>query len=755
MGGPGSARQHDVPGRRPRAAARALAARLAGVLGLLVPLGGPAAADPAPPRLSLERVVADGYLAPLLSSLAWRPGRLELAHVGKDDRIVLQDALTGTERTVVAPSRLDAGGAVADRKGLVRGIGRAGPPAYLWSDAGDALFVPRRGALLRVDAETGSVERVVEAGSPISDLRVAPDGRAVAFARDFDLWVATRGEDRTWEAARRTTGGSDDLRNAGLDWLYPEELGCETGIWWSPDSARVAFLRLDETGVRRHPIPDFLDRPRAPERQPYPLPGGKNPAPSVGVVGARGDGLVRLDLGPDAEYVPWAAWVDEQHLVVATVDRAQRRLTLRLCSADDGSSLVLARESEPDAWIDPPEPPLVLRERRALVWRRPRAGWWTAVLVPLDGAKPAEGRALTKPGVDVERLVSVDEAKGVLWYAAAGDAPGSRALHRVGLDGGGAARVGPASGWHRADFDSSHALYVDAHSSLSRAPRQTLRSADGAEVRTLADAKTDALRALSLPPASIGEILRPDGVVLRTLLRRPAHASEAAPVPAVVFVYGGPGARSVRDAWEGLFHSVLVEDGFAVLTVDNRGSSGCGRAFETQVCRRLGRLELEDQVLGAEHLRSLPWVDATRLGIWGWSYGGTMACLALTRAPGVFRAGVAVAPVTDWRLYDSIYTERYLGTPDENEEGYREGSPLPHAARLEGALLLCHGLSDDNVHFDHSARFAEALLQAKKPFDWMPYPGRGHGIEGDAARLDLYRRVREHFRRHLRPESGR
>jgi dipeptidyl-peptidase-4 len=432
-------------------------------------------------------------------------------------------------------------------------------------------------------------------------------------------------------------------------------------------------------------------------------------------------------------------------------------VTLRLCSADDGSSRVLAVETE-DGWVDPPEPPLLLERRRALAWRRPRDGWWAAVLVPLPPGDepPKPSVALTKPGRDVERLVAADEASGFLWFEAEGTTPASRALRRVALEGGDDAVVGPASGWHRAAFDDACAAYVDEHSTGARAPRQTLRRADGTEVRTLADAETEDLRALGLRAPVLGEILALDGSRLRTWLRVPDPAGPDAKVPGIVFVYGGPGARSVRDAWQGLFSQVLVDDGFAVLSVDNRGSSGCGRAFETRVCRRLGQDELVDQVAGADHLRSLPAVDGTRLGIWGWSYGGTMALLAMTSPEGSpFRAGVAVAPVTDWRLYDSIYTERYLGLPAENAEGYRLGSPIERAAGLSGALLLCHGLADDNVHFAHSARFAEALLQARLPFEWMPYPARGHGIEGDAARLDLYGRIRAHFRRHLLGGAGR
>jgi dipeptidyl-peptidase-4 len=719
--------------------------------------GEPTAAAPAP-AVSLERVVADGYLAPLLEGVRFRPGRREVSFVRREGTIALLDVDTGRERSLVEARALDALLTPPERDRAVRGIGRASAPRLQWDEAGATSLVAHRGDLFHVRASGGAPERLTRSTSPISDPRFAPDGRKASFARDFDLWAVVAGEE--WKTLRLTHDGSDEVRNGGLDWVYPEELGCDTGTWWSPDSSRLAFLRLEQAGVRRVAIPDVL---RASDgrggRQPYPLPGEKNPRARVGVVGLDGAPPEWMDLGEGAEYVPWAAWVpDGSRLLVAVMDRPQRRLTVRSLDPSTGRGETVVVEEEPDpGWIEPPEPLSFVPGRPAFVWRRPRDGHWRAVLVTLSGAGPATSTALpSDPGasLEVDRVVGVDAESA--WCEGNDGDPTERALFRVPLGGGAPVRVTTVRGWHRTEVDPRAGLFLDTWSSAARPARQAVFAlADGTALRPLADARTEGLDGLRIPPAELGTLDLPGAGTVRTRLRKPMPFDPSRRYPAIVFVYGGPTARSVRDSWDGLFDVVLAQEGFAVLSVDNRGSSGCGRAFETAVCKRLGRLEVEDQVAAAEHLKRQPWVDGARLGIWGWSYGGTMTCLAMTRAPGVFRAGVAVAPVTDWRLYDSIYTERYLGTPAENPKGYAEGSPLAHAARLEGALLLCHGTADDNVHFRNTALFVDALLERRKAFDLMTYPGRGHGLEGNPTRLDLYGRIRDHFRRHLGSPEGR
>jgi dipeptidyl-peptidase-4 len=293
---------------------------------------------------------------------------------------------------------------------------------------------------------------------------------------------------------------------------------------------------------------------------------------------------------------------------------------------------------------------------------------------------------------------------------------------------------------------------VDTASRATQPPTTTLRRPDGTEVRVLARQTTPAHEALGLEPPEWFTVRAADGVELSAVLWRPPAFDPARKHPILVQVYGGPGSSTVRDAWRGsgsYFASLLAREGFCVLSVDGRGTGGRGKAFEAAVHRRLGTPELPDQVAAVREVARRPGLDGERVGIWGWSYGGTMACLAMTRAPDVFRAGVAVAPVTDWALYDSIYTERYMDRPEENPDGYRDAAAVRWAKDLRGALLLVHGLSDDNVHVANTLRMGEALLAHRRPFDQMLYPRRGHGIEGTAEHLDAYRRILDHFHRHL------
>jgi dipeptidyl-peptidase-4 len=768
--------------RRSLAAACLLAWTAGGAAGLR-----PARADDPPasaPPLSVETIFAAKdqggvrYTKPLLDGAAWRPGHSEWT-VWEDDPpqdetkkpapkpppdrvLVAVDAVSGTKKRLLARSEFREW---LEGKNLppevpMDGIGRAAPPSLLWSDDGDLAYLAWRGDLYLADLRTGKRARLTSTKSTISDVRLAPSGHRLCFARDHDLWALDVAEDGTSKELRLTTGGSDSKRNAGLDWLYPEELDAKTGAWWSPDSSRVAFLALDETKVPRHAIVDSLARPGSVTWEPYPTPGDANPVPRVGVVGLDGRGPVWLDLGPVRDvYVPWVAWhPDGKRVFVAILDRSQTKFELRLCDAEGNGSTTFLRE-EDSRWVDVPPPPRFLTAkdappRDAFVWTSRRDGWWRHWYVPLDaepqGAIPKDGLAMTPEGRDAGPVLAIDQKHGLLYYEQT-DAERHQAVvmqaHLAGVETTALTRDDAS---HHASFSDDALLFIDRFSRATVAPKAALRRADGTSVRDLGDSDTPELRALGLRPPEFLKIPGADGKDLPAMLWKPADFDPSRRYPVVIHTYGGPGARVVNDSWGGgggLFTALLLREGFLVFLLDNRGSGGRGKDFEAQVHRRLGTLELEDQVRGAKWLQSQPFVAPDRIGIWGWSYGGYMTCLAMTRAPDVFRAGVAVAPVTDWRLYDTIYTERYMDLPSENEAGYRDSAPVRFAKDLKGALLLCHGLCDDNVHVQNSLRLQEEFLTAKRPFDLMLYPSRAHGIEGESAHVDLFRRILEHFRR--------
>jgi len=675
-------------------------------------------------------------------------------------------ALDATERELLDLSALED--LVTEAGPAPRGIGRGGPRRLVWSKDGKALCVQVKGDLVWVDLETGVRRRLTRTAAPISDVKVSPDGRHVSFVREHDVWIApvSEGEERAL-----TRGGSDVLRNGSLDWLYPEELGHDTGHWWSPDSSRVAFLQLDESQVPRYRVPGPLELRSEGTEMYYPKAGDPNPVPRVGVVGLDGGEPHWLwAAGKGPHYVVRVAWhCDSRHVLVLGMPRSQTMLHAVLHSAEPPAELS-ARETVPplysqmglDGWVSPPRAPRFEDGARLLFGVGGARGAWSAATVE-NGPGPASLRdatALTASDVD---------ASDLLHTRFTGEGAPETVYEGMRLGGLRSQVFRTAAGRTETLFEDETPTSVAA--SLSASGRHALvrRStatrpptlelwdvAANRRLETLGNSSTEELAALRLAVPEHGEVAIPDCEAgsVRYRLWLPADLDPQRRYGLIVHVYGGPGSRMVQDEWGHgpLLHTLFTQRGFLVLQVDGRGTSGQGPGFCHLVKGRLGVLELEDQVRAVHDVLERPYVDPARVGIWGWSYGGFMAAYALVKRSDVFRAGVAVASVTDWRLYDTIYTERYMGLPSENEQGYAETSVIEAAKGLEGHLLLLHGLGDDNVHAQNTFRLVEALIQAKKTtYETMIYPGRGHGIGG--AGYDVFHRLVAHFERHLAPTS--
>jgi dipeptidyl-peptidase-4 len=702
------------------------------LVGLLAPVAAPD--DPAG---AAWPVVAAG------PPWAWRPAHAELVREGIDagGAAVLQalDPATGRIGELAPVGRIRA--AVRRVPMPVRPIGRAGVPKLVWAPDGNAVVVVANGDLVWRDLRTGFTRRLTTTTAPLTDIRVAPDGRHVSFARDDDLWVVATDEGRP---RRLTHGGSEERRNATLDWVYPEELGLQTAAWWSPDAGRIAYLAMDERGVRRIEIPVEAGRTRT---MRYPRAGEQNPRVRVGVVAAAGGPTTWLDLGSNPwEYVVRLAWFpDGRRVAVAVMDRAQQTLCLLACPADGGSPSEILRDTD-DAWLDAPPAPRFVGENRFL-WRRfdpgGRVAWY---LVTGDGSAPARFERLTAPDADVPAPPYYDRRTGEAHYLAEVD-DGLRRRPRVG-PGGGEAPYAPPPGFDTAlSIDDTGTFAVVEWSRTTEPPRSRVRRVDdGRAVLEIALPERVRRTRRATPEVEVGRF---DGPVRWRLWHPPGGGD--GPRPLVLLVYGGPGARRVEDRWSpGLQGEAdrYLRRGWYVLEADGRGASGFGRDVVRVVGGRLGLPQIEDQVRAVRRIAKRPEIDASRVGIVGWSFGGTMACLGMTLYPDVFRAGVAIAPVTDWRLYDTIYTERYLGLPDVDGEGYRRSSPATYAADLEGPLLLVHGGADDNVHVANTLRFAAAAGAAGcDAVEMRLYPAVGHGM-GRHYR-DAIRETAAFFDRHL------
>jgi dipeptidyl-peptidase 4 len=749
-----------------------------GALGLLAaPIarsGEPGPAAAAKPELTVDRLFGGPPIfggGPAIAS--WRPGKdawVEWRGDGDARALFEVDAASGTATRLVGLVDVAALRGKDEVAVPTRGIGRSGMPDHVFSRDGAVLVLPVGGDLMRVHLADGVKQRMTTTKAPIADPRPSPDGRKFAFSRENDLHVAIVNELTGSEKAgagaasaretRLTRDGSEDVLNATLDWVYPEELDVTTAIEWSPDSTRIAFLRLEEKDVPRvvlaDPVPLYGDvaRPR------YPKAGDRNPVPRVGVVGLDGAAPAWLDVGGETDvYIPWFLWwPDGSRVLVAVLSRSQTHLELRLCDPSGGPATTWWTEDDA-RWVDVPPPPRFLRGKPAALVRSRRDGFWRLWRAPLDGSAPTP---LTAAGEEIGDLLAVDEDAG-LAFVAKEDRRSLRAqVVSVTLEGSPTDAAGSAGSTgtraktltdpgfsHSARFSPTGRFFIDAASLAGVPTKWTLRRADGTEVRALGDAKTKAWDDLALPPPEIRWLAGDPEMPCE--IRRPRNFDASRKWPVVFHVYGGPGSRMVSDAFGGggLFDEVLTEAGIVVVSVDGRGTGGRGKDFEAAVYRRLGTCEVEDLVAAVDRLAKEPWFDRARVGVWGWSYGGTFSALAMGRAPQVFRAGVAVAPVTDWRLYDTIYTERYMDRPCDNEDGYRVAAALSWAKDVTGSLLLAHGLADDNVHAQNTWRMVQALVAAGRPYDLQIYPQRGHGIDGMNERRHLHKRIVEHFREHL------
>jgi len=617
-----------------------------------------------------------------------------------------------------------------------------------WAGDGTRAAFVFGGDIFTIDRK-GRVERITKSDGAEQDPAFSNDGKWLAYTRGHDLY--TRDLVRGVEI-RHTTTGCDTVYNGVLNWVYMEELftrGEVRSFWWSPTGARLAFLEIRDGTVPEYPIVDQVAVPATWKLQRYPKPGDPNPRVRVGIVDAASQAVqwTDVDTGPD-HYIVRVNWLgDGSALAIEKMNRHQDHLTLLFADASTGKSDVIFDEKSP-TWINDTYAKYFYRDRRQFLWGSENDGHMHLYLYNLDGSPL---RRLTSGNWEVTDLAGVDEKKHRVYFTANEGSVLEQHLYRVDEDGQHMERITREEGTHAVTMSPDRRYYIDKFSSATTPARVSVCNLDGKRLFDIGDQAAGEFASLSLPTPEFGTVQK-DSLTFHYRLIRPADFDVAKKYPVVVFVYGGPQTQVVKKTWtrQDLYLRWLADQGYLVFSLDNRGSLGRGKKWEEPLLKRMGKIELEDQMVGVEYLKSLPYVDADRIGIWGWSYGGYMTLEALFNRGDVFKAGVAVAPVTDWRLYDSIYTERYMKLPRENEAGYDASAPLNDVAGYRGRLLLMHGDADDNVHMQNSVALVRKLINAGKDFDYMVYPEKEHGISGSADRLFLYRKMSEFFDRYLK-----
>jgi dipeptidyl-peptidase-4 len=625
-----------------------------------------------------------------------------------------------------------------------------------------------RGDYWVLDRTSGAL-RKLGADAPSSSLMFAkfsPDGARAAYVRGNNLYV----EDLATHRARPlTTDGSATLVNGTSDWVYEEELALRDCFRWSPDGRSIAYWQFDSSGVQTFTLVNDTDTlyPKT-TLIPYPKVGQTNSAARIGVVGTSGGKTRWMDVpgDPRNNYLFQMDWAgNSEQLAIGQLNRLQNQLIVYLADAKTGKSAGIFKDTD-QAWVDVPrirgardETFQWLNGGKDLLWLSERDGWRHAYLAPRDGGAPRVVRTGKSDVIAVERVDR--EGRSIYYLASPGNATQAY-LYRAGLDGEGPTRITPPDepGSHSYNISPDCRWAFHTYSQADHVPVTDLvRLPEHTTVRVLEDNHVlqEAVAPLLDPPLEFFQVPLPDGATLDGYLMKPAHFDPAKKYPLIVNVYGEPAGATVVDRWGGsneLFHRALANDGYLIASFDNRGTPAPkGRAWRKVIYGSVGLLSSDEQTAALQALmRERSYIDPNRIGVWGWSGGGTNTLNLMFRSPSVYKVGVAVAPVPDQTLYDSIYQERYMGLPDQNADGYKSGSAIYFAAGLRGKLLIVHGSGDDNVHFQGTERLVNRLVELGKPFDFMEYPNRTHAIaEGKGTSLHVHSLIARYFEEHLPP----
>jgi dipeptidyl-peptidase-4 len=637
------------------------------------------------------------------------------------------------------------------------------PTAMPWplafSDTGELALYLFEGDIFLLDVEKAQFSRVTQTASQEKSVNFSPDGKKFAFVRDNDLYIydiARRAEKRL------TRDGSETILNGTLSWVYWEEIfgRRDIGYWWSQDSEALAFLRTDESLVGTSYYVDF--EPQYPRliKQRYPKAGSPNPQVRVGVAEINQDKTTWVDLDPKTyEYVVRVKWLpDNKRVSVQTLTRPQTELTLYLAERASGRTSVLLKETD-KAWVNIHDDLYFLQDGKHFIWESERTGYSHLYLYTMGGQLVNEitkgNWATTSARAGAfwvrQSLAGVDEQQGWVYFTALEKSSIEKHLYRIKLDGTNMERLTKEDGTHFISFSPDARYYVDRYSNTNTLPSLTLRASSGEMKMTLAAPRPEMLAQFDIQYPEHLTIPAADNFPMPAQLLKPKDFNPSKRYPVIVYVYGGPSAPSVANAWQfsNYFDQLLMRAGYLVLYVDNRSATAISHALETTSMGQMyGESELKDLVAAVRWLKSQSYVDPQRVGVWGWSGGGTFTLLAMTRSK-EFKAGIAVAAVTDPFYYDTKWAEAIMRLPQDNPEGYQKTSLNNTAKDLTGRLLLVHGTYDDNVHIQNAWKFTDELIKAGKTFDMMIYPMRQHGIADRAARIHLYKTMLEFWKKNL------
>jgi len=726
---------------------------LAAALTIFPLFAASASPDPAKKPVTIDDLVSQHPRRGITP--VWAPDGKEFIHV-EGDSIHLYDTATRKDRTWFDSTALQKLAKQPPKPRTFEWTNRrVASDSYQWFPNSKDLLASVNGDLFEILPD-GKHRQITDTETVEEDPKVSPDGTQILYRTSSNLYVIDLATDKPHQL---TMDGTATLLNGQLDWVYPEELDLSTAAWWSPDSKQIAYMQFNVSHEMLYPHADLIKERAVSEPERFPQAGTPNALVKLGVIPASGGATRWMNLGETSNtLLARVVWLpDSATVAVERLTRVQDQLDLLFCDVSSGDAHTVLHE-ESKTWINVSAAPAgvsgavdynlyFFKSKPEFLWTSERSGFRHIYRYSDKGEMLGQ---ITSGNWEVKTVDAVDEQKQRIYYTSSEASPLETQFYSVGFGGGERTQLTKANFDHaiRANGDGSY--FVDTYSSLSHPPEVDLVDTANLRRTQLRAPDKKLAKDYDIQPTEIVKFKAPDGTVLYAKLIKPSHFQAGTKYPAIVSVYGGPQAQSVRNAWGGLnMDQLYANNGYVVWQLDNRGSYGRGHAFEATVYHKLGTQEVADQRLGVEHLIKMGFVDPQRIGITGWSYGGFMTIHCLLWAPDIFKVGVAGAPVTDWHNYDTIYTERYMGLPEDNPQSYTETSNVKHAEKLQGKLLILHNFEDDNVLFQNTMQMVNALERADKQYFMQLYPLHTHGVTGEL-RKPLYQAMLLFFDNNLK-----
>lgn len=621
--------------------------------------------------------------------------------------------------------------------------------SYQWSMDGKAILFPLGGDIFYWQLGAEKATRIIETPEFETDIRFSPKGNYISYIREQNLYIF---DIKSNEEIAITKNGGGAIKFGMAEFVAQEEMNRMTGYWWSPDESKIAFTKVDESPVEQVIRSEIYAEEIKLITQRYPFAGKDNVLIELGIIQLDNRKFQWVDLGSNKDiYLARVKWTNNSDtLTYQLQSRDQKNLTMNEVSWPSLAQRTLLEETS-DTWINLHNDLYFLKTLPIFIWASERDGYKHIYAYQLDDL---ENRQLTSGEWVIDEIEKIDEKAKLIYFTGRKDTPVEKHLYSVSMETGEIKKISRRSGFHEIEFGGSSEIYVDNFSTINSPPQVSVHQSNGERKTWLKKNQLDKNHPLSpylkswIKP-KFGNIKASDGTKLYYRLYQPANFNPKKKYPAIVYLYGGPGVQLVTNKWSRLLPQYLAQQGYAVFTLDNRGSKHRGKAFEDPIYHAMGSVEVDDQVAGVKYLHSLPWIDKNKIGVHGHSYGGYMTLMTMFKQPDLFKAGVSGAPVTDWSLYDTHYTERFMGNPNDVPDAYEASSVFPYATQLKGPLLIYHGMADDNVLFKNSTKLYKLLQDNNLPFFVMDYPGKKHSIRGKKTQMHRINLIRNFFDLHF------